>query len=572
MKVNQISTKLYVLFYFGLIIGLVFIVPTFLDLFDKSQNIRIISFLGNFFILAIVIIAMFDLMCLVSLKSNFNSLSIINMSLSISLFLLMEYSFINGYYDFVYVWRYSSSDTPLIYKAVAIWAGEAGSIMTWMAFNSIVISFYRIKNHNKDDLVFLRSVMLSLIILIVFLLVLYSLDPFKVDEPTIFPDGLGLNPALHSPYMIYHPFFMFVSYAIFLVPFSVVVAEALTPNSKLENSYQKNFYDFTLRFGWLVLTLGIGIGAYWASITLSWGRYWGWDPVETVSLLPWIFCTAYFHSMIFKKKNVILVKINVILIFLSIIFATLITRGGGLASLHAYTGDADLVIWASIFGVIIMLFSVYILYEVLNYTLEEYKKTKLFLDSISYFFLILLAYICILGLLLPPLTFTLSIFLAVNVILVGPNYYITAASIPAVGLAVSLIFCSLWNIYKLKRIGEALIIIIIIQSVISLVLFFILGILLNPLIIIFIFALITSFLKLIKDFNLRRGIKQFFRINSRTIIHIGISFILTGLFIDPDILLLQDILYFSGFIFLIIGITPSILMVFFTESKETINK
>ncbi len=567
MTLNKISTKNTILFYFGLIISLVFIVPTFLNLVEINRRIQTISFLGNFFILFIILITMLDLMCLVSLKSNFNSLSIINMSLSISLFLLLEYSFINGYYDFVYVWRYSSSDTPTIYKFVAIWAGEVGSIMTWMVFNSIVISFYRINNHDKDDLVFLRSVMLSLIILIVFILLLYSLDPFKVDEPTIFPDGLGLNPALHSPYMIYHPFFMFVSYAIFLVPFTVIVAEALTPKSKLVNSYQKDFYNFTLRFGWLVLTLGIGIGAYWASTTLSWGRYWGWDPVETVSLLPWIFCTAYFHSIIFKKKNVILVKINVILIFLSIIFATLITRGGGLASIHAYTGDADLVIWASIFGVIIMLFSIYILYEVLNYTLEEYKKPKLFLDSISYFFLILLAYICILGLLLPPLTFTLSIFFAVNIILVGPNYYITAASIPAVGLAVSLIFCSLWNIYKPKRIGEVIIIILIIQSVISLILWFILGIIINPLIIIFIFALCTSFLKLIKDSGVKMGFKQFFRINSKTIIHIGISCILTGTFIDPNVGILQGIFYISGFFFLIIGIIPSILMVFFTKNR-----
>ncbi len=572
MKKIQISTKSTILIYFGLIAGLVILVPTFLNFMTKSQRIQTISFLGNFFILIIIIITMLDLMCLIALKSNFTILSILNMSFSISIFMLLEYCFITGLYDFAYVWNYSSSDTPLVYKIVGIWAGEAGSIMTWMVFNSIFISFYRVKNKDQDDLVFLRSVIFSLIVVFVFLIILYELRPFKVSEPLFFPNGRGLNPILHSPYMIWHPFFMFLSYAIFLVPFSITLAEIITPNSKLKNFYQRDFFDFSLKFGWFVLTLGIGIGAYWASIALSWGRYWGWDPVETVSLLPWIFCTAYFHSSVFKKRNVMLVKVNVILIFISIVFATLITRGGGLASLHAFTGDTDLIFWVTIFGLILMICSIYLIYDVLNYALEEYKKVKLFMDSLSYFFLLILAYICILGLLLPPLTFTLSNTIGGNVIFVGPNYYIIAGLIPAIGLAILLIFCSLWKVYELKRIGVIIIIGIIVQLVITLVLFFAFGIFVNPLIIIFILALITSVFKLIRDFNIRSGLKQFFRVNSKTIIHIGISFILAGLVSDPDIYLLQDIFYFSGFFCLVAGITPSMLMVFFKKKNNNVTK
>ncbi|MHA1915450.1 MAG: cytochrome c biogenesis protein CcsA [Promethearchaeota archaeon] len=463
--------------------------------------------------------------------------------------------------------NYSNSTLPLIYKIVAIWAGEEGSILTWMFFNSFLINFYRITNRNKEDIVFLRSVTLSLIISTVFAGILFYMNPFKVDSPPFFPNGLGLNPLLISPFMIWHPFFTFISYAVFLIPFTIVIAETLSRKSKLLGTYQQSFFKFSLKFGWLVLTLSIGLGAYWAKIALSWGRYWGWDPVETVSLIPWFFITGYFHTISFKKKNPNLVKINIGLIFLSIIFSTLITRGGGLASLHAFAGDTQLVLWVVLIGLFLVIFSLYVIYVVLDYLLEEYRKTKALFDYLSYIFLFGLSFVCIIGLFIPPLTQFLSNFLPLNIIFIGPEYFIITALVLAVGLALSLIFCSLWENFELKWIAIMIGIIMVIYTIFSMI-WLALGTWINPLIIIYFIALFASLYKFVKNINLKKGIKYFFRINAKTIIHAGISLILIGTLIDPNALNYQDFFFISGFIVLMIGIIPSIIIPFFFKKTN----
>jgi cytochrome c-type biogenesis protein CcmF len=451
---------------------------------------------------------------------------------------------------------------------VAIWAGEAGSIMTWMVFNTIVIFFYRLKNQNRDDTVFIMSTIVSMLISSVFLIILFFYNPFQTETPIIFPNGLGLNSLLISPFMIWHPLFTFIAYATFLIPFTVSIIRMVRPNLSILNPYQKSFYDFCLKFGWLVLTLSIGFGAYWAKIALTWGRYWGWDPVETVSLIPWFLSTAYFHTITFKKTNSKLVKINGIMIFLSIIFSTLITRGGGLTSLHAFTGESNLIILTLIVGSILVGFSLYVIYETINLLSENYKKTRLFLDYLSYLCLFMLAFVCIFGLLISPLTYFLSLFSNINILYVGTDYFILTTLILASVLAISLVFCSLYGSYKLKVIAIILVIGGIVQTILSFVIFFISGVWINPVISIFIVALLSSILKLIKDFDKNTGIKHYLRVNSKTYVHIGLSLILIGTLIDPGVWIFQDIFYISGFIFFMSGIIPSIFIFFFLRRNK----
>ena len=562
---NSSSIKLVVI-NFGILIGLALIIPTFLDLIEINDRILIISFFGNLLILILICVMIFDIVLLLIKKQNYYLLSIINMSLSLILFLLMMYSFINGIYEFVYVMNYSNTTLPLIYKIVAIWAGEQGSIMTWILFNSIIINFYRMKNQNREDLVFIRSVILSLAISTVFLIILFSFNPYEAESSPLFPNGQGLNPLLISPFMIWHPFFTFIAYAIFLIPFTITIAEVLKHDSKLLNSYQQNFYDFSLKIGWLVLTLSIGLGAYWAKIALNWGRYWGWDPVETVSLVPWFFITSFFHTRIFKKKNPILIKLNVGLIFTSIVFSTLITRGGGLNSLHAFTGGAELVIWVVVLGLLLIMVSLYVIYIVLDYLMEEYKNKKLFFDYLSYLFLYGLAFVCIFGLFIPPVTNFLSEYLPINTIFIGTDYFIMTTLVLAVGLASSLIFCSLWEYYDIKWIGIAIIIGISVQSIFSFIILLTSSIWINPILIVFIISLIASLFKIGQNFKFKKGFKFFFRLNSKTIIHAGISCILMGFLVTSYF---QDFIFITGFILLLIGIVPSILIAFFPRKKIT---
>ncbi|MFW9897529.1 MAG: cytochrome c biogenesis protein CcsA [Candidatus Thorarchaeota archaeon] len=568
MKFNRNSLKTILLIDLIVILSIVIVIPLILDLFGLNFKIIAISFMGNILIIFTIVFTVVDILYLVISKHNFYLLSSLSMSFTISLFLLLEYCFLNDYYDFVYVWSYSKSTLALIFKFVAIWAGEAGSIMTWMFFMSIIIFFYRLKNQNRDDTIFIISVIISLLISLVFLVILFSFAPFRTETPIIFPNGRGLNPLLISPFMIWHPLFTFIAYAIFLIPFTISIIQLIKPEKTLENLYQKSFYDLSLKVGWLVLTVGIGLGAYWAKIALTWGRYWGWDPVETVSLVPWFFSTAYFHTKTFKKKHESLVKINTISIFVSIIFSTLITRGGGLTSLHAFTGDNNLVIWTIIFGSVLIIFSLYVVYVSLNSMSEEYKKLKLFLDYTNYLFLFLLAFVCVFGLVITPLTSLLSNFLNIETIFVGPDFFIITTLILASGLTISLIFCSLYGIFKSKWIMITLGVALIVQSIISSVVFLLSDIWVNPIIAIFILSFLISIFKLIKDFDSSKGVKHFFRINSKTYVHTGLSLVLIGTLIDPKAWLFQDIFFISGFIFLISGIIPSILLLLILKKNK----
>ena len=579
-KDSSKALKYYILCFISILAIIFALFLPILDLFSIETKVKAIALFGNALIISIIVITILDLFLLVRKRINYTPLVFFSMTLSISLFLLVEYCFITDLFEFLYIWNYSEATQPLIYKIVAIWAGESGSIMTWMVLISIVLFFFRIKNHDKEDYIFILSCIISLVVLTVFLFVLNSLDPFNLDTHILliaFPNGYGLSEVLYSPFMIWHPFFTFLAYAVFLVPFSIVIAKMflkivskidflpvrneIKQNDELKNSYQKTFNDFAFKFGWFVLTLSIGLGAYWASIALSWGRYWGWDPVETVSLLPWFFSTAYFHTVSFRKSNKKLSKIAIVLVFFSILFSTLITRGGGLTSLHAFTGGQDLIIWVIIVGAFLLILMLYIINDALTHLFEDYKKPKLFLDYLSYLFLSLFSFVCFIGLFFPPLTLFLSEFINIIPIYIGAEFYILISMIPAIGLALTMIYCSLWNDFNVRSITMALIIAVGVAMII--------GLLIDPVIIaitIFSASGVSAIISIIKNFRIKKGFKHFFRINSKKIIHLGFSLILMGFL--TGVSLLTDVLLISGFFILLIGIIPSIFVIFFAGNKS----
>ncbi|MBY8991253.1 MAG: cytochrome c biogenesis protein CcsA [Candidatus Lokiarchaeota archaeon] len=572
MKLKDLSSKRTLIINLSLLLCLLVIVPIILDLIVINSRIIVISFLGNSLVIILIIVLIVDFFLLIVKKLNYQLLSTLNMVLTLFVFILLMYCFLNNIFEIVYVMNYSNSALPLIYKIVFIWAGENGSILTWMMFNSVIVYFYRIKNQNREDLVFIRSVLISLVISIVFLFILLSVNTFKLDISPAFINGNpnlhpSLDPILMSPFMIWHPFFTFIAYGIFLIPFTITIAEITTRNLELMNSYEQEFYNFSVKFGWLVLTLSIGLGAYWAKIALNWGRYWGWDPVETVSLIPWLFSTAFFHTIIFKKKNPNLIKINVGIIFLSIIYSTLVTRGG-ISPIHSFTGGSELIVWTVLVGLILTGFSLYVIYIVLDYLMEEYRNKKLLFDYLSYLFLFGLSFVCIFGLLITPLTNILSTYFPLNEIYIGPDFYIITSLILAIGLAVTLVFCSLWEYFDLKWIGLIIILGVSIQSVLSFSFLFFSGIWINPIIVIYFISIISSFYKFTRNFTMKKGIAYFFRINSKTIIHSGISFILVGTIIPSMFETFQDIFFITGFILFLVGIIPSILRTFFLKKEH----
>ena len=148
MRFDHYSIKKILLIDLIVILCIVIVIPLVLDLFGLNIKIVAISFMGDFLIISTIIITIVDVFYLVRFRKNIYLLSSLSMSFTISLFLLFEYCFLNDYYDFIYVWSNSKSTLPIIYKIVAIWAGESGSIMTWMVLNSIFVFIY-MRNSNK---------------------------------------------------------------------------------------------------------------------------------------------------------------------------------------------------------------------------------------------------------------------------------------------------------------------------------------------------------------------------------------------------------------------------------------
>ena len=179
---SQRNYEFFLLYFIITLVLVFFLFLPLLNLLENDKKITIIALFGNSLIISIIIVAIVDLINLISSKRSSFLMPFLNMTLSITLFLLMIYCFVNDFFDIIYVWRHSNLYQPLVYKIVAIWAGQSGSIMTWMVFNSLVLFFYRFKtsiteNDQKDDPVYVLSCIFGLVILIIFLLI-------KVNSPS----------------------------------------------------------------------------------------------------------------------------------------------------------------------------------------------------------------------------------------------------------------------------------------------------------------------------------------------------------------------------------------------------
>src|SRR5437588_10308863 len=149
-------------------------------------------------------------------------------------------------------------------------------------------------------------------------------------------DGNGLTPLLQYPEMVIHPPMLYLGYVGMTIPFAFAFGA-------LVMRYQgEQWIHITRRWTmvtWMFLTVGIFLGAHWAYAVLGWGGYWGWDPVENASLMPWLTGTAFMHSVIMQERKGMMKIWNMILIlstFLLCIFGTFLTRSGIVSSVHAF--------------------------------------------------------------------------------------------------------------------------------------------------------------------------------------------------------------------------------------------
>jgi cytochrome c-type biogenesis protein CcmF len=250
---------------------------------------------------------------------------------------ILMYLLVTHDYRLHYVWAYSDNMLPLHYLVSTFWGGQEGSFLLWIFWGVLLgLPLMRFaRAYEQRTMIFYNLTLLSLIML------LLKQDPFRFHEgltAAMIPmDGQGLNPLLQNPWMVIHPPIMFIGYASLAVPFSFAMAAL----------WMKRYDEWTkVSMPWVLLSLvtlgtAIMLGGYWAYETLGWGGYWGWDPVENASLVPWLATAALTHGMLLQRGRNRFRRLNLVLAvaaYLLVVYATFLTRSGVLGdfSVHSF--------------------------------------------------------------------------------------------------------------------------------------------------------------------------------------------------------------------------------------------
>ena len=235
-----------------------------------------------------------------------------------------------------YIQHHSNRALPGAYKFAALWSGQEGSLLLWAWLLTAYGFILRVRHRVDVQLTAYASTILAAIQLFFLLLLNFVATPFSLVAGRTPRDGFGLNPLLQYPEMVIHPPMLYLGYVGFSVPFAFALGALMMryPGEK--------WIQITRRWTmvtWLFLTCGIFLGAHWAYSVLGWGGYWGWDPVENASLMPWLAGTAFLHSVMMQEKRGMMKRWNVWLIFITFmlsILGTLLTRSGLVSSVHAF--------------------------------------------------------------------------------------------------------------------------------------------------------------------------------------------------------------------------------------------
>ncbi len=237
------------------------------------------------------------------------------------------------------VFQNSHSEKPLIYKITGVWGNHEGSILLWICMISLYGFIYSLISNSLVDFKIIVLKIQSALFLIFTIFVIFTSNPFLVNSVLV-DDGLGLNPILQDPALAIHPPMLYLGYVGFSLVFSLAIGSLLT--SKNQN-WIKETRKWSI-ISWAFLTGGIALGSYWAYYELGWGGWWFWDPVENVSLMPWIAGLALVHSLLMTRGEQAIEKWIVflsILCFSLSILGTFLVRSGILTSVHSFASDAS---------------------------------------------------------------------------------------------------------------------------------------------------------------------------------------------------------------------------------------
>ena len=417
-----------------------------------------LSQLGNFFIALGLSASFIQLFTVILNKGYFKYALIISYMavihfLSISLaFLILIYGFIISDFTIQNVLENSHSLKPMIYKISGSWGSHEGSMLLWcwvMAFYGFLITINKqsLKKETKS-LILLFQGFLSF----GFVFYLYFLSNPLESSNILSEEGYGLNPLLQDPGLAFHPPFLYLGYVGLSIVWSFALAGLI--RNTINKEWARNIRIWALT-SWVFLTIGISLGSWWAYYELGWGGYWFWDPVENVSLIPWIIATALIHNLLALEKKEILINWSVLLSLLGFILSiigTFIVRSGLITSVHAFASDPTRGIFIILLLFLVTLLSLSIYAK--NYIKKQpnvelnffSKETFLIINNLL---LSVIAFTVFLGTIYPLIVETINN----NRISVGPPFY----NITVIPFAILLAFFSAlgpilaWNQNSIKQ-------------------------------------------------------------------------------------------------------------------------
>jgi len=271
-------------------------------------------------------------------------------------------SFVNSDFSNEIVYNHSHTTKPLFYKISGTWGNHEGSLLLWLLVLTLFIFLFLIKS-NKQPIKYriLTLLFQEIIIIGFFIFLIKTSNPFNYIFP-IPNEGLGLNPILQDPALAIHPPILYLGY----VGSSIIFSSALAATSLnyISKEWAKHIKDWVL-VSWTFLTLGILLGSIWAYYELGWGGFWFWDPVENVSLMPWLVLTTLLHCILALEKKLILTSWVIILSIMTFTLSmcgTFLVRSGVLNSVHTFASDPERGLFILIFLFFLVFLSLFVFF------------------------------------------------------------------------------------------------------------------------------------------------------------------------------------------------------------------
>ena len=290
------------------------------------------------------------------------SLTLLQFFFVIVSFFSLVASFVSSDFSNETVFNHSHTTKPLFYKISGTWGNHEGSLLLWLLVLTLFISLFLLKSKEQSKQYRILTLLFQQVIIIgFFIFLIKTSNPFNYIFP-IPNEGLGLNPILQDPALAIHPPILYLGYVGTSIIFSSTLAA--TTLNYITKEWAKHIKQWVL-ITWTFLTLGILLGSIWAYYELGWGGFWFWDPVENVSLMPWLALTTLLHCILVLEKRLTLTSWVVILsisTFALSMCGTFLVRSGILNSVHTFANDPERGLFILIFLFCLIFLSLFIFF------------------------------------------------------------------------------------------------------------------------------------------------------------------------------------------------------------------